>query len=152
MKDQKHGNLDTLYDKLVSNGVLDLQDKINSVPSSQLSPYFDICKLGDRGLGVSIEHVVPGDVYLSNNFIMNPFKETVFKGMFDKVSICIVTKEEAKDLDAKLRNEMPLDETSKKPIDYMSYPFARYDKALGGVDVKIHGWTIVNGNIEPHDG
>ncbi len=140
------GNLQNLYNHLVEYGVLDLQDKIHTKHSSVLSPYFDICKLGDRKLGVSIEHVVPGNVYV-DDALNGSFDFKRFQDIFNNVSICIVACTQARDLDKKLRNMMPIDKTTNQPIDYKLKPFARYDDKLNGNNVLIHNQTIVGGTI-----
>ena len=146
------GSLTNLYNQLIKNNVLDLQDKIYSAPNSTLSLYFDICKLGDKKLGVSIEHVVPGDVYLSEVEVLNnanTFDFTAFLSIFDKVSICIVTSQQAKYLDKKLRSTMSISQN----INFRSQPFARYDSNLNGLSngnrIAIHGWKICNGILIP---
>ena len=32
--------------------------------------------------------------------------------------------------------------------DFISYPFARYDKKLGGAGIEIHGWTMEKGRLK----
>ena len=88
---KKLNSLQSLYDQLKRDGVLDLQD---GRYGPNLSPYFDICKLGDKGLGISIEHVVPGDVY--KKAALTSFSKSDFKSIFDNAYICLVTSKEAK--------------------------------------------------------
>lgn len=140
------GNLKSLYGQLINDCVLDLQDGIYKAPNSTLRPYFDICKLGGKGLGVRIEHVVPANVYIED-VLKNTYNDKKLKELFNKLSICIITSKQAKDLDKKYRNEMPIDKSTNHPIDYKDKPFARYDKALGGIDIDVHGWAIKNGNL-----
>ena len=128
------GTLSDVYQKLVTNMVagtpyhgLDLQDTAPLLHSG----YFDICKVVDRGLGVRLEHVVPGSLYLEaikNEYYSSTFRNS-FKSYFDCISICIVTVEEAKKLDASgLRNQMP-----EYVTDFRQDPYARYKAE--GIDI-----------------
>ena len=129
------GSLHGLYSQLISDHVLDLQDgRFGSI----LSPYFDICKLGDKGLGISIEHVVPGEVYIKDALAVKSFTKTYFKTIFDKVYICLVTSAQAKDLDKFYKSSLPVDPKTGVQYDYKIYPFARYDKSLGGVGIDVY--------------
>lgn len=143
---EKLNSLQLLYDQLIRDGVLDLQD---GGLGSKLRPYFDICKLGDKGLGISIEHVVPGEVYLKA--ALTCFSKSDFDNIFNNAYICLVTSGEAKELDKKWKSILPPNPSTGFPYDFTKYPFARYDAALGGVTIhgkpiEIYGgWKIVNG-------
>ena len=141
LSNEKLNSLQRLYDQLIKDGVLDLQD---GRFGSKLSPYFDICKLGDKGLGISIEHVVPGEV--CKQTALNSFSRYDFKKIFNNAYICLVTSEEAKELDKKWKSVLPTDPSTRLPYDFTKYPFARYDDELGGVKIKVHGpWTMEEG-------
>ena len=138
------GNLSGLYTQIINNrnGVLDLQAP--NPPSSALHcEYLNICELGTivnplvkngkLQTRVYIEHVVPGKVYMEH--VKQLFKSSSwnigeFKKIFDVVSICLVTKDENKNLN-QWRNSMP---NANENLDYyQEEPFARYDD----VGVKI---------------
>ena len=146
---EKLNSLQSLYDQLKRDGVLDLQD---GRYGPNLSPYFDICKLGDRGLGISIEHVVPGDVY--KKAALTSFSKSDFKSIFDNAYICLVTSKEAKELDKKWKSVLPPDPNTGLQCDFTKHPFARYDVKLGGVKIKgkpielYGGWKIDNGLVK----
>lgn len=136
-------SLNPLYSKLISDGVLNLKDGIYG---PNLSPYFDICKLGDKGLGISIEHVVPGEV--CKQTALKSFSRSDFENIFNNAYICLVTSEEAKVLDKKCKSDLPTNRKTGLPYDFTMYPFARYDDKLGGVKIEIHGpWTINKGRL-----
>ena len=132
---EKLNSLQKLYDQLIRDGVLDLQD---GGLGSKLRPYFDICKLGDKGLGISIEHVVPGEVYMKA--ALTSFSKSDFANIFNNAYICLVTSDEAKALDKKWKSVLPTNPSTGLPYDFTKHPFARYDAVLGGV--KIHGKPI----------
>ena len=131
------GNLSGLYNQLLKNRVLDLQD----TPPQLNTEYMKICELGGKVSNakragkipanfpqIRVEHVVPADVFLKDVKQIATFND--FKKIFDAVSICLVTENEAKQLDANhLRNSMP------KGVVYTQNPFARH-KAAG---VKVYG-------------
>jgi hypothetical protein len=128
------GNLEPLLSKIVVSG-LDYKD-------------FEICKLRDKIYNlrkngknpllppIIVEHVVPGDVYIEkvkSLYNTGCFTFSEFKKIFDKISICLVTKTQNDDLDtAKLKSQMP-----PKYKDFITFPFARYDIKYGGVGIKI---------------
>lgn len=153
LKDIFGTDLLALYETLVNNGVLCLNDN----PKLQKCVFFDICKLSDRistynnkqrksGKNevpkIIIEHVIPGEEYMKRMIK----KEIKFLGpqefiaIFDVVSICLVTKDEDYEFNKHgLRQKMP------ENCEYENAPFARYEEA----GIKIHGpWTIVNGRLE----
>ena len=136
-------SLQNLFNMLDKYRVLDLQDN-----GSRLRPYFDICKIGDKGMGISIEHVVPGDVYIKEALKQKSFSKNVFKAIFDKCYICLVTSDQAKLLDKKYKSKMPPNPNTGDDYNFVQFPFARYDKSLGGVGIEIHGWTMQNGNLK----
>lgn len=147
LKDIFGTDLLALYETLVNNGVLRLEDKLKL----QKCVFFDICKLSGRISSynnkqrksgkdevpkIIIEHVIPGEEYMKKmiNKEITQLDPNEFKAIFDVVSICLVTKTED---DEKLsinglRQEMP------EGVDYKTEPFARYKEA--GID--IHGWRI----------
>lgn len=144
---KQFGYLSQIYDNKLVNGnhVLELDDTKPYINST----YFDLCKLADRGLGIRVEHVVPGEVYINDavNHIKNGagFSQKDFEEFFNSVYICLVTKEEDHNILNKWKDSMP------NNIDYKLKPFARYDGKLNGVgeDVAIHGYNIDNGNLVP---
>ena len=136
---EKLNSLQSLYDQLIRDGVLDLQD---GRYGPNLSPYFDICKLGDKGLGISIEHVVPGDVYMKA--ALTSFSKSNFKSIFDNAYICLVTSKEAKVLDKKWKSVLPPDPKTGLQCDFTKHPFARYEDA----GIEIHGWDIEKGRLK----
>lgn len=145
----KMGNLADLYEQLIKDGVLDLAKDVNVGKGDSLKPFFDICKLGDRKLGISIEHVVPGDEYINKKdgvislYNQECFDFSTFQKIFDKICVCLVTSDEAMKLNASLKSNMP------PGVNYMNKPFARYDKALDGVGIEVHGpWTMKEGRLE----
>ena len=87
------------------------------------------------------EHVVPAKVYI--NYLINWYDEhgplTLgdLRAVREKVSVCIVTKEEdAKLNNAGCREDMP------EGVDFMKEPFARYEQRsekTGEILIKIHG-------------
>jgi hypothetical protein len=125
------GNLAGLYGQLLANHVLDLQDTLPQLNTK----YVEICELGTKVNpmkktgkiaanlpSIRVEHVVPADVFMKDVKQIASFND--FKKIFDAVGICLVTEEEAKQLDAHhLRNSMP------KGVDYTNDPFARYKEA-----------------------
>ncbi len=151
LREETLKSLQTLYNQLIKDGVLDLQD---GRFGSKLSPYFDICKLGDKGLGIIIEHVVPAKVYLGDvkeKYAQKKFTFEFFKKVFDAVSICLVTDGE----DIRLSAERPKSKgkgkytlVSNMPEGYedkfIDFPFARYEEA----GIKIHGWDIDKGRLK----
>ena len=137
-------SLHSLYNQLTKDGVLDLQD---GRFGPKLSPYFDICKLGDKGLGISIEHVVPGEV--CKKAALTKFSKSDFENIFNNAYVCLVTSEEAKELDKKCKSALPQNPKTGLPYDFTKHPFARYDVTLGGVNIEVHGpWTMKNGRLE----
>lgn len=123
--------LSPLYDKLYHNHVLDLQDTTPQLNTD----YMKICDLvaklyelrKDSEIAakpaIRIEHVVPGKVFMDDVKKITSFDD--FKKIFDAVSICLVTDDEDKLLNANgLRSSMP-DEVS----DFTEVPFARYKEA-----------------------
>ncbi len=136
-------SLQPLYNQLINDGVLDLQDRRFG---SKLSPYFDICKLGDKGLGISIEHVVPGEV--CKQAALKSFSKPDFVNIFNNAYICLVTSNQAKALDKKWKSTLPTDPSTRLPYDFTKYPFARYDGILSGVTIDVHGpWTMDKGRL-----
>lgn len=121
--DEKRWKLRGLYKRLIKDGELDLQKKYENI---NLSP-FEICRVCDKGLKLRIEHVVPGKVYidyvidLSDPQTEGEFNFEEFDEIFKNVYICIVTEDEAKELDKDLRDCMPVE-------DFKKDPFARYEK------------------------
>jgi len=112
---------------------------------------FDICDLGKTlnnqrkkfpGLPhIVVEHVVPGEVYISEIkrlFICKKYDFTAFLKFFVSISICLVTEPQNKALNS-YKSSMPLGYE-----DFISYPFARYQK----VGVEIYGWDIVDGHLK----
>ncbi len=143
LRAEKLNSLQSLYNQLIEDGVLDLQDGKHG---SILSPYFDICKLGDKGLGISIEHVVPGDV--CKQAALNSFSRSDFANIFNNAYICLVTSDQAKALDKKWKSNLPPNPQTGKPFDFTKHPFARYDQSLGGVGIEIHGWKFKDGKLD----
>ena len=137
-------SLQPLYNQLINDGVLDLQDRRFG---SKLSPYFDICKLGDKGLGISIEHVVPGEV--CKQAALKSFSKPDFVNIFNNAYICLVTSDQAKALDKKWKSTLPPNPRTGFPYDFTKHPFARYDDKLGGEKIDVHGpWTMKDGRLE----
>ena len=137
------GNLSGLFRTLISSKIagtsyhgLDLQDTKPKLHSG----YFDICKLGDRGLTVRIEHVIPAAVYIDakkirRDSLMNSYDcgtlKSDFKRIFNIISICIVTKDEAEKLDkAGYRDNMP-----SYVSDFRLDPFARYNDSKVMIEI-----------------
>ena len=113
-QDIDFGDLSSLYDKLLTKHVLDLQDN----PPVLNTEYMRSCELGTRVSylkdqkklskdlpSIRVEHVVPADVFMKDVKVIQSFQD--FKDIFDVVSICLVTNDEAKLLDKGLRNSMP---------------------------------------------
>lgn len=162
----RFGILSGLYDDLVGAGVLDLQDHLPNLSCkylelSELGPLVYTYKkngmINKNEPSIRIEHVVPAKVYLGDvkeKYAHKMFTFDYFKKVFDAVSICLVTKEEDKKLGEKRRNSKGKREytlVSNMPRgyeDFISYPFARYDKKLGGAGIEIHGWTMKDGRLE----
>ena len=137
------GYLSGLFSTLISSKIagtpyhgLDLQDTKPKLHSG----YFDICKLGDRGLNVRIEHVIPAAVYIDakkirRDSLMNSYDcgtlKSDFRSIFEKISICIVTKDEAEKLDrAGYRDNMP-----SYVSDFRLDPFARYNDSKVMIEI-----------------
>lgn len=140
----KMGNLTDLYKQLITDCVLDMQKNVIVEKCDPLNPFFDICKLGDRKLGISIEHVVPGDEYINKKdgvislYNQNCFDFSTFQKIFDKICVCLVTSDEAMKLNASLKSNMP------PGVNYINKPFARYEEA----GIEIHGWDIDKGRLK----
>lgn len=140
-----------LYNELVNCFVLDLQQSKDNRLNNK---YFHICQLGinlnkavkdkakNQDKVIVFEHVIPGNLYIDKAKKLQHDKPNEwfdeFKQMFNCVSVCLVTGEQNNDLN-KFQSRMPDDK------DFINYPFARYDKKLGGVGIEIHGWRILNG-------
>lgn len=116
------GNLSGLYDQLLKNHVLDLQDTQPLLNTE----YMKICELGTKVSGqpkIRVEHVVPGKVFMDDVKKITSFGD--FKKLFDAVSICLVTDNEDQNLNDKgLRSSMP-----SGVSDFTVVPLARYDEA-----------------------
>lgn len=144
IRGEKLNSLQPLYDQLIRDGVLNLQD---GKYGSRLSPYFDICKLGDKGLGISIEHVVPGEV--CKKAALKSFSKSDFANIFNNAYICLVTSGQAKALDKKWKDNLPPIPgiVPESRYDFTKHPFARYDHELGGVSIDIYGWGMKDGKL-----
>jgi len=150
---KEFGYLSNIYDNQLVNGkhVLELDDTKPYINST----YFDLCKLADRALGIRVEHVVPGEVYINDavNRIKNgnSFLKKDFLKIFNAIYICLVTKEEDHNILNKWKDSMPDDSNSitNQKLPYINFPFARYDGKLNGVgkNVEIHGWIIKDGKL-----
>ena len=143
-----------LYNELVHDYVLDLQQSKDNRLNNK---YFHICQLGininktvkdkanNQNKVIVFEHVIPGNLYLDKAKELQLDKPNrwfdEFKQMFNCVSVCLVTGEQNNKLN-KFQSRMP---DEKYDNEFINYPFARYDKALGGVGIEIHGWRILNG-------
>ena len=108
---------------------------------------FDICKAVEsrNTKGIIIEHVVPAKVYLGDvkdKYAHKMFTFDYFKKVFDAVSICLVSKDQNASLNI-YKSRMP-----DGYEDFISYPFARYDKDIRGVGIEIHGWTMEKGRLK----
>lgn len=143
-----------LYNQLVNNYVLDLQQGKDKPLNDK---YFRICQLGinlnkavknkanNQDKVIVFEHVIPGNLYidkakdLQNNKPNNWFEE--FKEIFNCISVCLVTGNQNNDLN-QFKSKMPYN------IDFINFPFARYDKSLGGVGIEIHGWKFNKGKLD----
>ena len=116
------GNLAGLYDQLLKNHVLDLQDTQPQLNTT----YMEICELGTKVSGqpkIRVEHVVPGKVFMDDVKKITSFDD--FKKLFDAVSICLVTDDEDQKLNDKgLRSSMP-----SGVSDFTVVPLARYNEA-----------------------
>jgi len=116
------GNLLGLYDQLLKNHVLDLQDTQPQLNTE----YMKICELGTKVSGqpkIRVEHVVPGKVFMDDVKKITSFDD--FKKLFDAVSICLVTDDEDQNLNDKgLRSSMP-----SGVSDFTVVPLARYNEA-----------------------
>lgn len=116
------GNLSGLYDQLLKNHVLDLQDTQPQLNTE----YMKICELGTKVSGqpkIRVEHVVPGKVFMDDVKKITSFDD--FKKLFDAVSICLVTDDEDQNLNDKgLRSSMP-----SGVSDFTVVPLARYNEA-----------------------
>ena len=116
------GNLSGLYDQLLKNHVLDLQDTQPLLNTE----YMKICELGTKVSGqpkIRVEHVVPGKVFMDDVKKITSFGD--FKKLFDAVSICLVTDNEDQNLNDKgLRSSM-----QSGVSDFTVVPLARYDEA-----------------------
>ncbi|MBQ3753403.1 MAG: hypothetical protein II864_07635 [Prevotella sp.] len=116
------GNLSGLYDQLLKNHVLDLQDTQLQLNTT----YMKICELGTKVSGqpkIRVEHVVPGKVFMDDVKKITSFGD--FKKLFDAVSICLVTDDEDQELNANgLRSSMP-----SGVSDFTVVPLARYNEA-----------------------
>jgi len=115
-------NLSGLYDQLLKNHVLDLQDTQPQLNTE----YMKICELGTKVSGqpkIRVEHVVPGKVFMDDVKKITSFDD--FKKLFDAVSICLVTDNEDQRLNANgLRSSMP-----SGVSDFTVVPLARYNEA-----------------------
>ena len=112
--------------------MLNLQDTLPLLHTE----YMKICELGlrvsdlkragnlDKTLpDIRVEHVVPGKVFMDDVKKITSFDD--FKKIFDAVSICLVTDEEDKLLNANgLRSSMP-----PEVSDFTEVPLARYKSA-----------------------
>lgn len=128
------GNLAGLYDRLLANHVLDLQDMQPQLNTK----YMEICELGVKVSdlkraqppkiandkpSIRVEHVVPSNVFMDDVKKITSFDD--FKKIFDAVSICLVTEDEDKKLSANgLRSSMPLEVS-----DFTEVPLGRYKQA-----------------------
>lgn len=116
------GNLSGLYDQLLKNHVLDLQDTQPQLNTE----YMKICELGTKVSGqpkIRVEHVVPGKVFMDDVKKITSFDD--FKKLFYAVSICLVTDNEDQQLNANgLRSSMP-----SGVSDFTVVPLARYNEA-----------------------
>ena len=116
------GNLAGLYDQLLKNHVLDLQDTQPQLNTE----YMKICELGTKVSGqpkIRVEHVVPGKVFMDDVKKITSFDD--FKKLFYAVSICLVTDNEDQQLNANgLRSSMP-----SGVSDFTVVPLARYNEA-----------------------
>ena len=145
-----------LYNKLVDNGILNLQQGVR-LPLN--NDYFRICQLGinlnksiknkknNQNKVIVFEHVIPGNIYLDKAKKLQKQKPNnwfdEFKVIFDSVCVCFVTGKENSLLND-FQSSMPND---KYNTNFESYPFARYDKALGGVGIDVHGWDFDKGKL-----
>lgn len=141
-----------LYNKLVKCFVLDLQQSKDNRLNNE---YFQICQLGinlnkavkdkakNQDKVIVFEHVIPGNLYIDKAKNLQHDKRNKwfdeFKQMFNCVSVCLVTGKQNNDLN-KFQSRMP-----DGCEDFISHPFARYDKKLGGAGIEIHGWRVLNG-------
>jgi len=142
-----------LYNQLVSDFVLDLQQG-KGMPLNK--DYFHICQLGinlnkmvkdkvnNQDKVIIFEHVIPGNLYLDKAKELQQDRPNnwfdKFKNIFNAVSVCLVTGEQNKKLN-QFQSKMPGNK------NFIQYPFARYDRNIGGVDIEIHGWNIVGGKL-----
>ncbi len=145
-----------LYNKLVADSVLDLrQGKDNHLNDK----YFHICQLGinlnrtvkDKANNqddvIVFEHVIPGNLYIDKAKELQQNKPNEwyeeFKQIFNCVSVCLVTGKQNNDLN-QFQSKMPKEEFDK---EFVKYPFARYDKTLGGVGIDVYGWGMKDGQL-----
>lgn len=128
----KDWKLKKLYDEICTDGYLELPGETDGLS------HFDFCKVIDLQekdseeknikLGLRIEHMVPGKVYIDYvlNMVKNGldnFTQDVFESVFKSVHICIVTADEARNLD-KLGFRDKIDANKKNK--FIGKPFARY--------------------------
>lgn len=131
-----------LYKILLRDGVLNYNNSKD--PQNVLRKHFP---------NTIIEHTIPSDTYMSESNILRYIEdEDYFNKVCNVISLCLITKEEDLMLSKKVKSGMPLDE-NKEPVDFLKYPFARYDKTISGIDknIELYSWKIKNGNIFKKD-